>query len=170
MSAPAKLLRKISPATVAVEKLIRLDTPGAAPEVVLYDVFGIITKTKNGHTDKGDWIAFVGDIEAITPEGEVFRAPRVFLAQPMEDMLFTALMTAQEQDAGATVQFAARVSIVKPTPGKPSMTGYEYRVTPLVQAEDTNPMKTLREQATAAVKLLSAPASTTSAVESKTKK
>lgn len=153
----AKLVKKISPATIAKEKLVRLDVDGASKEVVLYDVYGVIAKTKSGTTDKGEWISFVGDVEAVTPDGEIFRAPRVFLAQPMEDMLFSALMQAKEADEGATIQFAARVSIVKPTPGKPSMTGYEYRVTPLVQAEDSNPMKALRDQAKQAVLALSAP-------------
>lgn len=163
----ANLLKKISPATVAANKLTRLDVDGAPSEVVLYDVYGIIAKTKNGRTDKGDWVAFVGDIEAVTPEGEVYRSPKVFLAQPMEDMLFTALMTAQEADPGATIRFAARVSIVAPAKGKPSLTGYEYRVSPLVAAEDSNPMQSLRAQAQDAVKLLAAPTATETASKSK---
>lgn len=153
----AKLLRKISPATVAEAKLQRLDIPGAPKEVVLYDVYGIAGKTKQGRTDKGDWLAFKGEFEALTPEGEIFRSGTLHLQQPMEDMLLSALMTSQEQQEGSTVQFAVRVSLVAPKKGKPSMTGYEYSVQPLVEARDSAPMLSLREQAQNAVKALTAP-------------
>lgn len=158
---PAKLLRKISPATVAEAKLQRLDLPGSPSEVVLYDAYGIAGKTKQGRTDKGDWLAFKGEFEAITPEGEVFRSGTIHLQQPMEDMLLSALMTAQEVQEGSTVQFAVRVSLVPPKKGKPSMTGYEYRITPLVEARDAAPMLSLREQAQAALKQLAAPVADT---------
>ena len=161
----AKLLKKISPATVCKDKLKRLDVEGAPKEVVLYDVYGIVAKVKSGSTSMGEFVAFVGEIEATTPDGEVFKSPKVFLAQPLEDMLFTSLMQAHEADPGATVQFAARVSIVPPTPGKASATGYEYRVVPLVEAQDSNPMKSLREQAVAALKQLSAPVKTTETIK-----
>lgn len=154
----AKLIRKISPRTVAGDKLEqRLDVKDAPKEVVLYDVYGIAGKTKTGHTDKGDWLAFKGEFEAVTPDGEIFRSGVVHLQAPFEDMLLSALMQAKEADENATVQFAVRVAIVPPAKGKPSMTGYEYQVTPLVEARDSAPMLSLREQAEQAVKALAAP-------------
>lgn len=153
----AQILKKISSRTVAGDKLVRLDVKDSPEEVVLFDAYGVIQGTKVGTTDKGDWLAFVGDIEAVTPDGAIYRSPRVFVPQPYQDMLFSALMSAKEADETGSVQFAVRVSIVKPAPGKVSAVGYEYRATPLVSAEDTSPMKAIRDQAKSALLALSAP-------------
>lgn len=142
----AKLLRKISPATVC--GTVNPDMPSPIKEARnLYDLFGIAVKTKTGHTDKGDWLSFIGEFEAVTPDGEIFAAPRCFVPQPFEDMLFAQLAQAQEADPKATVQFAVRVAIVPPRKGKPSAVGYEYTVTPLVDSRETSPLALLKEQA-----------------------
>lgn len=148
---PAKLIRRISPSDIAKEKLTRLDIPGAPAEVVLYDIYGIVNKIRVGDNGKGQWTQFKGELEAVTPEGEIFASGSCFLPQPFEDMLLSQLMQAQEKDDGATVSFAARISLVAPKKGKPSATGYEYRVMPLVDVRESSPLLTLREQAKAAL-------------------
>lgn len=150
----AKLVKKISPAVVCGQ--VNPDMPQPLKERRdLYDLFGVAVKTRTGHTDKGDWLQFIGDFEAVTPEGEIFRSPRCFIPQPFEDMLYTQLAQVQGSDPKASVQFAVRVSVVPPTKGKPSAVGYEYRVEPLVDARDSNPLAQLRDAATkAGAKLL----------------
>lgn len=153
----ATLLRKISPATVYGE-LQRLDIPGAPEEVTLYNVYGIANKVRTGHTDKGDWVSFKGQFEAMKPDGELFMSGQVFLPQPFEDMLFSQLTQAQQQDEKASVQFAVRVFCVAPKKGKPSATGYEYRCEPLIESSETSPILSLREQVQAKMKALAPPA------------
>jgi len=145
----ATLLKKIAPATVAAAEGTSVNPDMPQPlkhEKVLYDLFGIAVKTKTGTTNLGDWTCFIGQFEAVTPEGTVYSAPRTFVPQPFEDMLFSQLQTAQEADAKATVRFAIRVAVVPPTKGKPSSVGYEYKVTPLIDARDNNPLAQLREE------------------------
>lgn len=152
-----KLLRKISPKTVCPEVLTRLDIPGAPAEKMLYDVYGVTNKVRTGKGDKGEWIQFKGQFEAVTESGEIFASGAVFLPQPFEDMLYGQLAQAQEADEKATVQFACRVSIVQPTPGKPSATGYEFRCMPLVESTDASPVAALRAHVQEQRKLLAAP-------------
>lgn len=147
--AAATLLKKISPSTVtgAEGTSVNPDMPQPIKgERVLYDLIGIAVKTRTGRTDKGDWCSFIGQFEATTPEGVVYAAPRCFIPQPFEDMLFSQLQTAQEADPKATVRFAVRVSVVPPTKGKPSAVGYEYRVMPLIESSDNNPLAQLRAE------------------------
>ncbi len=157
MSIAAKLLRKISPATV-YDTLPRLDIPGAPTEKVLYDVYGMTNGVKSGSTEKGDWLSFKGQFEAVTPDGELFASGQVFLPQPFEDMLYSQLKDAQGADDKASVQFAVRVFIVAPKKGKPSAVGYEYRCQPLIDAQESSPIAALRNQVKTATLALAAPA------------
>lgn len=142
----AKLVKKISPRTVCPELLKRLDQPGAPKEIVLYDIYGLTNTTRTGTTDKGDWLQFKGQFEAIVDSsGEVFNSGAVFLPQPFQDMLYGELSKAKEGDPNASVQFACRVSIVPPTPGKVSATGYEYMCMPLIDAAEESPLAHMRK-------------------------
>jgi hypothetical protein len=139
------LLRKISPATVCPDLLKRLDVDGAPAEVVLYDIYGMTNKVKSGSSEKGEWTQFRGEFEAVTPDGEVFVAGGCFLPEPIQSMLHSQMSQAQVEDKNASVKFAVRVSIVKPAKGKPSVTGYEYRVKPIIESNEESPLKALRE-------------------------
>jgi hypothetical protein len=151
MNAPlaqrAQLIKKIT-ASVITGGQVNPDMPSPIKEARdLFDLFGIAVKTRAGHTDKGDWLQFIGQFEAVTPDGEIYSSPRCHIPQPFEDMLFSQLQMAQERDPKATVTFAVRVSVVPPTKGKPSAVGYEYRVTPLIDSEaESNPLTLLRQQ------------------------
>lgn len=142
----ATLLRKISPATVFPEGLPRLDVEKAPKEFHLYNVYGIASGTKSGTTDKGEWLSFKGQFEAVKEDGQIYASAQVFLPQPFEDMLLAQLVRAQEADEKASVQFAVRVYLVPPKAGKPSSTGYEYRCEPLIEAAETSPLSALRNQ------------------------
>lgn len=145
----AQLLKKLTAATVCE------DSGGVNPDMPqpikaardLFDLFGVAFKFRTGSNDKGEWCQFIGQFEAVTPDGMIYAAPRCHVPQPFEDMLFSQLQAAQQSDSKASVQFAVRVSIVPPQKGKPSMVGYEYRVKPLVETEAENPLALLREAA-----------------------
>ena len=140
-----QLIRKISPAKVCPNKLVRLDVKDAPKEVVLYDVYGVVNKVTAGITDKGEWLKFNGQFEAVTPEEDTFVSGGVFLPEPMQSMMHAELSQALEQDPNASIKFACRVSIVPPS-GKVSATGYEYRCIPLIDAvENEGPMAELRK-------------------------
>lgn len=144
MPPAAKLIKKITPSTVCGE--LNPSKDRIKEKRVLYDLFGIVVKTRSGHSQYGDWTRFVGQFEAITPDGEVFSAPGAHIPQPFEDMLFASLAQAQEKDAKASVRFACQISIVPPKPGKASAVGYEFEVVPLVESDETNPLADMKKQ------------------------
>lgn len=161
----ASLVRKISPKTVAGDKLRRLDQKDAPAEVVLYDVFGIVNDVRKSKPDaERAWIGFVGQFEAVTPEGEIFQSGQCFLVQPITDMLYSALKQSEASsvEGHAQVQMAVRISIVAPSKSadgsfKQSMTGYEFRVKPLIESQSTSPLALIKQQAADALKTLDQP-------------
>lgn len=160
------LLKKLSPATVCPAALKRLDQPGSPSEVHLYDVYGICNSFKTGSTDKGPWLQFKGQFEAVTADGEAYLSGAVFLPQPFEDMLFGQLESAKSADPNGSVQFACRVSIVPPQKGKVSATGYEYRCMPLLTDQES-PLKNLRALVAGAREALALPAKASAATTKK---
>lgn len=151
-----KLVRKISPATVCPNSLQRLDVAGAPSEVVLYDVYGIASSFQLGTTDKGDFIKFRGQFEAVTPDGDIVSSGAVFLQQPYEDMLFGMMEGIKAQDPNGVVQFGCRVSIVPPAKGKVSSTGYEYQCAALLESSES-PLETVRALVNKSRELLALP-------------
>jgi hypothetical protein len=139
-SSVPQLVKKIAPKTL---------TDGKLTAVVamrdLYDVFGVASKIKTRNTVNATWIEFVGDFEARTTSGEVYRSRRCQVPPPFEDELFSRLIEAQAKDSKASVEFAVRISVVPPPKGKPSAVGYEYQVTRLVESRVSNPIAVLRE-------------------------
>lgn len=155
----AKFLRKLSPKTICDEVGLDLGKLGDTRPVaarVLYDLFGVTNRVKQGTTDKGAWVAFQGEFEAVTPDGEIFSSGRAHIPV-VEDMLFGALSAAQAEDAKARVEIAVRVSI-KPAPsGKPSATGYEYDVQNLIPTKPSNAIANMRAIAAQSAPALPAP-------------
>jgi hypothetical protein len=160
-----KFLKKITPKTVTDEVGINLGDRewvilNVKAPVVLYDLYGTINRIKTGHTDKGDWTAFVGRFQAVTPDGREFDSGKTHIPV-LEDLLYSALTSAQETDPKAAIEIALRVS-VKPAPKeKPSATGYEYDVQRLIEARnESDPIARLRAEANS--NLLPGPADSTS--------
>lgn len=157
---PNYFLRKLSPQTVTDEigldllKLREIDG-GKVKARVLYDLFGVVNRLKQGSTDKGPWVKFLGRFKAITPadangEVRIFESGAAHIPV-MEDMLFATLEEARAANQGkpVVIEIAFRVSIKTAPDGKPSATGYEFDVQPLIQrapsAED--PLERLMAEA-----------------------
>lgn len=134
------LLKKITPKTISEAvhtpyNLLEMPRPdGYVEDKVLYDLFGTINRVRQGQTDKGPWVQFKGRFQAVTPDGEVFDSGAVHLPGGVEDLVFAALDEARVKSGGApvTLEIAFRVAIKRAKPGKPSATGYEYDVQPLI--------------------------------------
>lgn len=148
-----KFLKKITPKTITDEigvnlgdrKWVETELKGPMP---LYDLFGIVVRTKTGHTDKGDWLAFVGQFKAITADGHEFDSGRAHIPV-LEDMIYSALTSAKEDGGeGAKVEVALRIGIRPAPKGKPSATGYEYDVQRLVETRsEDDPIRRLMKEA-----------------------
>lgn len=163
----APFLRKITTKTVTDAAygdgfLAKIGASRPVAARTLFDLFGQISRTKLGHTDKGDYIQFKGRFQAVTPDGEVFDSGAAHIPV-LEDMLFTALTDAQASNPKAQLEIAIRIGI-KPAPeGKPSATGYEFVVTKLLQDSDaSDPIARLRSEVAAAA--LPAPGQTSADV------
>lgn len=142
----AKFLKKITPATVTKEVGIDLlSLPRPVEARVLYDLYGIISRYKTGNSTLGAWLRFTGQFEAVTPDGEVFSSSGAHIPV-LEDLLHSQLLMAQQADPKATLQVAIRVGIKAAPKGKPSATGYEFDVQPLMQSSENNPVALLRAQ------------------------
>ena len=137
-----KFLKKITPKTVTDEvgpdikdrEWIAVHLKGPLP---LYDLYGLINRTKSGHTDKGDWLAFLGQFKAVAPSGQEFESGKAHIPV-LEDVIYSALAQAQAENEKAAVEVAIRVGI-KPAPkDKPSATGYEYFVERLIETRAEN--------------------------------
>lgn len=135
-------LKKITPKTMC-DDVLGIDLAdrkwvetSLTSQLALYDLFGTITKTKVGHTDKGDWTAFIGRFNACDPTtGEVIAESGKAHINVLEDLVYSTLVQAQEADPKAQVHIAIRIGI-KPAPkGKPSQTGYEYWAERLTQTQ-----------------------------------
>lgn len=147
MTTMVKLLRKLAPATVTPDLLKRLDGADAPKEVHLYDVYGTASKFKEGKTNYGEYLGFRGSFEAIRGDtGEIIASNMCFVPQPFQDLLYSKMLDTQKDDPKAQLEFAIRISIVPPKPGKPSSTGYEYLVMPIIEDRSTSPLSNLREK------------------------
>ena len=141
------LLRRIAPKTVCEDLLRRLDVEGAPERIELYTVYGMTSGTRSGKTDRGEWLSFKGQFEAIRADNaKRYVSGQVFLQQPFENMLYAKLIEAQQTDDKASVQFAIAVALVRPAKGKPSATGYEFEVRPVIESEESSPLALLRTQ------------------------
>lgn len=124
-----------------------LEKDGASVE--LYRVFGIAEGIKTGETTYGPWTAFVGQCEAISYTGEVFRANSAFLPPPLDELLANA-MRANEGDSiqyGVIVKLKRRDDLER---------GYEYNVEPIIEESQADPLAALRAKVAPAA--LAAPA------------
>lgn len=152
--AKVPFLKKITPKTMCDDVLgIELadrkwvETSLTSP-LALYDLLGVVSKSKTGHTDKGDWTAFVGRFHACNPStGEVVAESGKAHIPVLEDLIYSTLVQAQEADPKAQIHVAIRIGIKPAAKGKPSQTGYEYwaeRLTKTEAADD--PIARLRAE------------------------
>lgn len=152
--AKVPFLKKITPKTMCDDVLgIELadrkwvETSLTSP-LALYDLLGVISKSKTGHTDKGDWTAFVGRFHACDPNtGEVTAESGKAHIPVLEDLVYSTLVQAQEADPKAQIHIAIRIGIKPAAKGKPSQTGYEYWAERLSKTETADdPIARLRAE------------------------
>lgn len=110
-------------------------------EISLMQVFGQATGTKGGTSDYGDWECLLGSFEATNMEtGETFRAAQLF----MPDVAHEPIAQAVKLASNGIVDFAVEIVAVKDAE---SSVGYVYSMKPLIQAEESDPIRILREKA-----------------------
>jgi hypothetical protein len=124
----------------------------------VYTVGGLLvaTKTVKGKEDK-EGVRFIGQFKAQLAEhlgAKWFASSRCHLPTAGEELLFSSFTIARQEDPNSKVQFLFKVGIQPPKPGKPSMTGYEWTVHPLVDlSEAQDPVQALFERARPAPQL-----------------
>lgn len=149
----ASLLKKMSAkAIVGNVKEVAKSIEHDGDKTPLYNVYGICTGIETGeHQTNGPWIGFKGSFGAINlVTGEEFSATKCFLPDPMPGLLENAM---RDNDS---VEFALEVALKR---RDDLAVGYEYMVTPLIDAQEADPLAHLKAKALpkASVQQLDAP-------------
>lgn len=140
-SGPA-MIRKITTKTVCgdVKKLVHGGTV-TAKNTAIMRVLGHVQALKDGESDFGPWVAFIGTFEATNLlTGEVYMSAKALLPGVIADLIEGQLKAVQKDDPEATVQFAVEVTV---SPDESVAIGYTYGVTPLIQRA-ADPLDALR--------------------------
>ncbi len=97
----------------------------------LYAVAGIAKGIETGVSTFGEWVAFVGQFEAtIYHSGEIVRAPKAFVPEP----LCTMLMGGLEQND--SIEFAFEVGVTRSEDDDDGKVSFEYNVHPLTEVSE----------------------------------
>ena len=105
-------------------------------KVSLYTIIGIANGVKTGTSNYGDWIAFQGKFEASNHvDGLSYASNQAFIVEPLQSMLVDALQNSDEIRFAITVDAKRRDDLNQ---------GYEYLVTPHIQAKENDPLEDLR--------------------------
>lgn len=147
---PAKFLKNGSPKNICDVMgldLAKLSETRPVPEQHLYDLYGRVNRVRQGSGTYGPWIKFQGEFEIVTRDGETITAGAVHIPV-LEDVLYAKLDEVRAADPRGFLDVALRVSIKPAKPGKPSATGYEFDVQPLLPTSsgEDSPIKRLRKQ------------------------
>ena len=103
----------------------------------LLKIAGVTHKSQPGQTDKGSYLLLQGEFRAVNLiSGEIFESASCILPNFISDRLAGALQVSDQ------VEFALMIS-AKSNPS--SVTGYEYTVTPLVEAAPSDRLANLLE-------------------------
>jgi len=105
-------------------------------KVSLYTIFGVAHGVKTGTSNYGDWTAFQGKFEATNyVDGQSYASNQAFIVEPLQSMLMGALQASDEVQFAITVDVKRRDDLNQ---------GYEYLVTPHLQAQENDPLAHLR--------------------------
>lgn len=80
----------------------------------------------------GQFKAIVNPLVANAKVGNYFVSSRMHVPRFFEEVLYAQVMDAQRDDKTAVLELLIGVGMKPPQPGKPSITGYEWTVEPLV--------------------------------------
>lgn len=105
--------------------------------------------TKGKGDDPG--VRFIGQFKAIVNQvvassnfGNYFVSGRAHVPKFYEEILYAQVLEAKQGDTNALVDFLVGVGLKPPAPGKPSITGYEWTIEPLVDMSPAdNPVDAL---------------------------
>lgn len=110
-------------------------------------VIGMVRAKEVGTTTFGDFVRFKGEFHATNLlTGEVSASAVCFLPSPVDQMLADVLNGRPEGDKNP-VEFGFDISVL---PDPKTEVGYQYRVTTLLEAKQSNPMEDLMAKLTAA--------------------
>lgn len=128
------LVRKISTATIIGNMPIESWVPGRDEE--LFTIVGIADGIREGSSNFGDWVAFIGKFVARrNSDKREFAGSEAYIPEPLQSMLLAAL-----KESG-TVQVAVKVCAKY---HERSTTKYTYYVKPLNELPESDTMKQLR--------------------------
>lgn len=143
-----EFLKKISAKNVMGGKV---EKPTKATE--LYTLIGVVDGIKTGSTDYGEYIKFLGQFKAIrSADRQEYFATAAFLPNPAQEMLVSAIESAQANDPQASIEIAYVIG-VKPAD---NAVGYEYTVKPLL-SQKADALAALESRIAAKVPALAAP-------------
>jgi len=128
------VIKKVSVANVFGPIKVK-DIPDGG-ELKVMRIAGVAKATDSGSSTYGDWRALVGEIAATNYQtGEIFIGSSAFVPGAMCDALCDALVTAQKEDAAASLKFSLDIS-VKVSPRDENK--YEYLVRPVIETDVKN--------------------------------
>jgi hypothetical protein len=138
-----KLVKKLSAKQILgnVAKVIADSNIEVDQEIELYSLLGVCKGIKTGISTYGNWTSFEGNMEAVNfVTGEIFSSSTCFIPEPLNTILIDAL------EKNETIEFSFKVHAKRlandPQTGAIS---YEYIVEPIKAAQETDPLKHLRD-------------------------
>lgn len=134
--------RKLSTKVImAPHQITKALIPDGEKEITLCRIYGRATSTKTGHSNFGEWVAFIGDFKAVNYlTGETFAANKVLLPKVAEEQVMAKLASAGPEARG--VEFAYEVGITldkDPRSGR----GYQYAIKNLSKTVGVDPLATM---------------------------
>lgn len=136
-----QLSKKLSTAKI-VGKIVARTLPEDGTVKSLYTIIGVAVGVKRGTSDYGDWVALVGQFEAVNLEtGERFASANAFLPDVAHGLIEAQLGNSQSVQFAFTI--GARVD-------DSSSVGYTYTAEPILPPDHKDPLEELRGIAFAA--------------------
>jgi hypothetical protein len=151
MSQEPKILPKLALKSMGAQPAKGSIKDGEA--IRLAAIYGTVSHHECIQTTFGDSERFRGDFEGVNiATGEIYRSSSLFLPAIVEDMMIEALEAAGE---GKKVEFALEIGAEYSEKGN---TGYAYSVRPLRKLQESDALRTIREEVAGHLKALPAPA------------
>jgi len=139
-----QIIKKISVKTCGASpemefvKIDGKDVPRAKGEQSLLRIIGMTNGVKRGTGDYGPWVAFLGSFEATNMStGEVYSSSVCLMPEAVSGILSVAV----GQEDGKAVEFGVDIG-AKP---ENNPIGFTYTITPLIESEETNPLRHLKK-------------------------
>lgn len=131
-----KLLRKMS---VGALNETKGGFKGITEETFMARIFGIARSVSVETSTFGAYFKFSGEFRGINQDGEESAAPVLYLIEPIDSMLKSAL----DGSEGKPVEFAFDIYAVPDTDPR-SKTGYQYRAKTLQDSKPSEPLAALQ--------------------------